>query len=412
MDVAFDGTEFVSSTTSYLQRCSRIINAGAHLPRDGVASSLAFARSNPEVIIMSNRAAWLKRPKAQLEVDDAPRAVAGPGEIVIKNVFVAINPVDWKVQTYGPPSHHYPSILGQDIAGEVVEVGSGVTRVRLGDRVIAHGIGRATQIDKYSAFQLYSVAFEIAVSPIPDSLPYEQAVVLPLAISTAASGLHQKQFLALPYPTTEPKPSGRTILIWGGSSSVGSTAIQLAIASGLEVVTTASTRNFALVKALGAKHVLDYAEEAVVDDIVALLKGSDFVGGFDAISTSETLNASADIVHRLGGGKLAKVLPGEPESGYDDVELGQGIYEHLSSSLVDVSVLTVQFVTVSASNIFLKEKIVGEAVWGKYVPAALASGKLLAKPDPLILSGGLPRVQEALDTLKAGVSATKVVVEL
>jgi len=75
------------------------------------------------LIIMSNRAAWLKRPKTQLEVDDAPKAVAGPGEIVIKNVFVAINPVDWKVQAYGPPSHHYPSILGQDIAGEVVEVG-------------------------------------------------------------------------------------------------------------------------------------------------------------------------------------------------------------------------------------------------------------------------------------------------
>lgn len=69
-------------------------------------------------------------------------------------------------------------------------------------------------------------------------------------------------------------------------------------------------------------------------------------------------------------------------------------------------------VTVSAANIFLKERVVGEAVWGKYVPAALADGKLLAKPDPLVLRGGLSRVQEALDTLKAGVSATKVVVEL
>jgi len=89
---------------------------------------------------MSNYAAWLKLPKAQLEVDDAPKAIAGPEEIMIKNAFVAINPVDWKVQARSPPPpiHHYPSILGQDIAGEVVEVGLGVTRVRVGDRVIAY----------------------------------------------------------------------------------------------------------------------------------------------------------------------------------------------------------------------------------------------------------------------------------
>lgn len=165
------------------------------------------------------------------------------------------------------------------------------------------------------------MAYEIALSPIPDSLPYENAVVLPLAISTAASGLYQKEFLALPYPTTQPKPSGKTILVWGGSSSVGGTVIQLAVASGLEVVSTASKKNLALVKALGAKHVLDYTEDTVVDNIVSLLKGSLFVGGYDAISTPETLKASADIVHQLGGGKLARVLPGDFDTGHSDVEL-------------------------------------------------------------------------------------------
>lgn len=55
---------------------------------------------------------------------------------------------------------------------------------------------------------------------------------------------------------------------------------------------------------------------------------------------------------------------------------------------------------------------VAEAIWGKYVPAALAAGKLLAKPDPILIKGGLSEVQKALDTLKKGVSAGKVVVEL
>jgi NADPH:quinone reductase-like Zn-dependent oxidoreductase len=103
-----------------------------------VASRDPTARqsASPKTTIMSNRAAWLRLPKARLEVDDAPAATAGSGEVVIKNAYVAINPVDWKVQEYSPP-HHYPSILGQDIAGAVVEVGPGVSRVRVGDRVIA-----------------------------------------------------------------------------------------------------------------------------------------------------------------------------------------------------------------------------------------------------------------------------------
>lgn len=55
---------------------------------------------------------------------------------------------------------------------------------------------------------------------------------------------------------------------------------------------------------------------------------------------------------------------------------------------------------------------VGDAIWRKYIPEALAAGKFQAKPDPLIIAGGLEKVQEAIDILKAGVSAKKVVVEI
>ena len=173
----------------------------------------------------------------------------------------------------------------------------------------SHVLGRATGDPKHGGFQLYSTAHEITVSPIPDSLSYEKAVVLPLAISTAAAGLYQKDFLALPYPTINVKPTGKTILIWGGSSSVGSTAIQLAVGSGLEVISTASKKNLEYVKALGAKHVVDYSEPSAVGDIVKLFERSEFVGAYDAISSPETLKATADIVSQLGGGKIATVLP-------------------------------------------------------------------------------------------------------
>ena len=55
---------------------------------------------------------------------------------------------------------------------------------------------------------------------------------------------------------------------------------------------------------------------------------------------------------------------------------------------------------------------VGDAVWRKYIPDALAAGKFLAKPDPLIIKGGLEKVQEGIDLLREGVSAKKVVIEI
>jgi NADPH:quinone reductase-like Zn-dependent oxidoreductase len=86
----------------------------------------------------TNQAAWIKRPKARpLSVESAPIAKAEPGEVVIKNAFVAINPVDWKIQEYSPEFQNYPNILGRDVAGEIVEVGPDVTRLKVGQRVIA-----------------------------------------------------------------------------------------------------------------------------------------------------------------------------------------------------------------------------------------------------------------------------------
>lgn len=137
---------------------------------------------------------------------------------------------------------------------------------------------------KHSGLQLYTVCEDIITSPIPDSLPFEQAVVLPLAISTAATGLFKMGRLALPYPTNASKPTGKTVPVWGGSSSVGSSAIQLA-AAGVTVVTVASSHNLQYVKSLGTKHAFDYKSPSVVDDIVSAVKSTDFAGVFDAIST-------------------------------------------------------------------------------------------------------------------------------
>lgn len=84
-----------------------------------------------------------------------------------------------------------------------------------------------------SAFQQYPTVSESLVTEIPDSLSFAQAAVLPLAIATACSGLYHPEYLNLPLSSaTDAKSRERWILIWGGASSVGATAIQLAAASG------------------------------------------------------------------------------------------------------------------------------------------------------------------------------------
>jgi NADPH:quinone reductase-like Zn-dependent oxidoreductase len=85
----------------------------------------------------SNKAAFLDGVGARLSVRDAPMPTAAAGRVVIKNKAVAVNPVDWKVQDYGAFVKSWPFVVGEDFAGEIVEVGEGVKHLKKGDRVTA-----------------------------------------------------------------------------------------------------------------------------------------------------------------------------------------------------------------------------------------------------------------------------------
>jgi NADPH:quinone reductase-like Zn-dependent oxidoreductase len=231
----------------------------------------------------TNTAAWVVAAQKHLEVKSAPYPHPHEGEIVIKNHAVAINPVDWLTPVLGTfllPWIKYPFIFGSDLAGEVVEVGKGVTRFSVGDRVLGHAMGMDKKRNSAAegAFQEYTVVLAHMAAPIPDTLSYENAAVLPLTLSTAACGLFQKDQLALQYPFVNPKPTGKTLLIWGGSTSLGSNAIQLAVAAGYEVFTTASPRNFPYVKKLGASQVFNYHDKNGVKEIIKAFQSKTIAG--------------------------------------------------------------------------------------------------------------------------------------
>lgn len=92
----------------------------------------------------SNEAAWLRAPETPLGVGPAPYTPPGSHEIVIQNGAVAINPVDWVIPDKRAMMFQWikdPFILGTDVTGEVVEVGSSVKRFKVGDRVVSHACG-------------------------------------------------------------------------------------------------------------------------------------------------------------------------------------------------------------------------------------------------------------------------------
>jgi NADPH:quinone reductase-like Zn-dependent oxidoreductase len=83
-----------------------------------------------------NKAAYLIKASTPLEVRDAPLPTAGPGQIVVKNAAVAINPLDWHMLDHGVFVKQWPAIFGCDVAGEVYQVGPDVEEFKKGDRVI------------------------------------------------------------------------------------------------------------------------------------------------------------------------------------------------------------------------------------------------------------------------------------
>jgi len=360
-----------------------------------------------------NYAAWIPSEKASLVVATAPFPSLSANELIIKSQAVAINPVDWKIQSSGGFGLSYPAILGEDVAGEVLEVGKDVKGFKKGDRVIAHALGLGNG-HAYGGFQLYPRCKVETVAKIPDDLSFEKAVVLPLSLSTAAAGLYLKGTLGLRYPQVkgsrmnmrmqqqgswtlvdsvmEDSKEKEVLLLWGGSSSVGSSVIQLAAASGYVVVTTASAANYSYCKALGASLVLDYHNPDILPILISLIKfyGHPVVGAYDAIGADATVRQCAEVLHAVGGGTVASVVSA-PDDLPKDVKVAR----------------------ISSTNVVSQEEgAVAKKIWGDFVPEALKDGSLKAAPEELVVGKGLYYMQAALDRQKGGVSAQKVVVTL
>ena len=259
-----------------------------------------------------------------------------------------------------------------------------VIRLRMGSSRLT---GILSPDPKHAAYQLYSAAPAITSAKIPDHISFTEAAVLPVAFDTASVALCSPpgQGLGLPFPTLDPTPpsTGKTVVVWGGSSSIGAVATQLAVRAGVNIVAVASSHNFGFCKECGASGVIDYKKPSVVDDVVKAVKGQGaFAGILDCVSLpGQSYEHCVAIVQALGGGNMAIVLPEGP-SAPENVKIspvfGMGLITH--------------------------------TLWKDFITPALASGKLKCLPEPLVIGQGLESLQKGVNRSREGVSARKIVV--
>jgi len=160
-----------------------------------------------------------------------------------------VNPVDWKIRRGDLRLIlwiRFPYVPGGDVAGEVVEVGSGVTRFKAGDAVVAF-----VDLGRGGGYAELAVVKESAAAIKPQSLSFAEAASLPIAACTALQSLRDLGGLR----------EGGSALINGGAGGVGHFAVQIAKALGARTAATCGPSNVAFVESLGADVVIDYTRE-------------------------------------------------------------------------------------------------------------------------------------------------------
>jgi NADPH:quinone reductase len=188
--------------------------------------------------------------------------IPGTGEILVKVAAAGVNRPD-VMQRLGlyPPPAGAPDIPGLEIAGEIVALGAGVKRWKLGDRVMALVIG--------GGYADYCLAHESHALPV-GNLSMAEAAAIPETFFTVWHNMVQRGGLK----------SGETFLVHGGTSGIGTAAIQLAKALGARVITTAgSEEKCAACRKLGADIAINYK----TDDFVAATKAATDDKGADVI---------------------------------------------------------------------------------------------------------------------------------
>ncbi|QDF08162.1 NADP-dependent oxidoreductase [Myxococcus xanthus] len=240
-----------------------------------------------------------------LAIQDMPEPKVGPGEVKVRVTAAGINPVDWKIRRGDMKAMmpvQFPTILGRDVAGEVMEVGPGVNDFKPGDRVM--GVVNAGYAEKV-------VAPVESWAKVPESMDLKDAAALPLVTLTGVQLMEE---------AVNPK-KGDTVLVIGALGAVGRAAVFAAKARGAKVLAGVRANQKAEAQKLGVDGVfaLDVADEFA--KLPMLDAVADTVGGKVVASVLEKVKP---------GGTLGSVL-GEPPEAKGRQIIVRAIFTHPDS---------------------------------------------------------------------------------
>jgi NADPH:quinone reductase len=308
-----------------------------------------------------------------LKLATRPVPRPGPGEILVRVAAAGVNRPD-VLQRQGayPPPPGAPDILGLEIAGEVVETGAGAARFAPGARVMAlvAGVGYAD----------YAVVHETNALPVPDGLTFKQAGAVPETYFTVWTNVFERGALK----------EGETFLVHGGTSGIGTTAIQLAKAFGARVIATAgSAGKCDACRELGADLAVNYREA----DFVKKVK--DFTGG-----------RGADVILDMVGGDY---IPRNHEAAAQDGRIVQIAF--LKTSKVELNFMRLMLKRLTHTGSTLRSRPVAEkaaiaAALADRVLPLLAGGRCLPVMDSEF---PLERVADAHRRMDGGEHIGKIV---
>lgn len=276
-----------------------------------------------------------------LHVAEVETPRPGPGEVRVKLATSGVNPSDVKSRAGLARKIAFPRVIPQsDGAGVIDEVGDGVAKSRIGERV---WIWNGQWKRPFGTAAQYIVLPAAQAVPLPANASFDDGACLGIPALTASHAVELAQ-----------AGPGTTILVAGGAGAVSQYAIQFAKARGATVIATVSSdEKAALVKRLGADHAINYKTENVGERIAALTKG-----GVDAVLEID-LTANA------------KLIPVTVRPKGRVVVYGTGPQAELPASFCLVNSITLAFMLVYELTAAERERAVGE------VSRMLAAGKLI-----------------------------------
>ncbi|PWN20700.1 GroES-like protein, partial [Microstroma glucosiphilum] len=368
------------------------------------------AASQSALLIRSHSQGWARC--FELHPDWPSPRLSAPDEVLVRNLTMGLNPVDWKSLAYRFGIERFPWVLGRDVCGVVESVGEAVENVKVGDRVWTCSDSRDIRA---GAYQAKSVHKAFTLGKIPDRISDDDAATIGTGLVTAAVALYwffgierARETGAHVSPTLAPSRHTRWLLIFGGGAVTGLYALQLAhlSASNVKVLCVASPSNFAYLQSLGADACIDrfLSSEAILHSVRDITGQEgvvdwalDCVGSSTAALCQEILSTSRRALGEGEGQEEAGqliCLAGNPKRPREEEEVEKSRAAEPAAPRA-ITIHRISFSTTYYSSQPFTSQLLQD------VHDLLACGSLRTV-QPLIIQDGLAGVRKGLEMLRDG----------